>query len=102
MSIIDFHLKGMIGILLILSTDSIALFLVIPFLVTVPRGTIVVTFVPVLSVIVIVRLLLIPLLQQLFQLVVLLSELFNRYGKGFHPPLQYARRVLDLLVGYGH
>ena len=52
----------MTGILLISSTNGIALFLVAPFLVIIHQGTIVITFVPVLYVILIVWLLVIPLL----------------------------------------
>ena len=72
----------MTGILLITSTDNIAFFLVVPFLVIIRQETIVVTFVPVLFVILIIRLLVILLLQLSFQLMVLLSELFNCCGKG--------------------
>ena len=43
----------MTGILLISSTNGIALFLVAPFLVIIHQGTIVITFIPVLYVILI-------------------------------------------------
>jgi len=92
----------MTGILLILSTNSIAFFLIVPFLVIIHWGTIVVTFVPVLFVILIIRLLVIPLLQLSFKLMVLLSEPFDPCGKGLHLPLQCIGRVFDLLVGSGH
>ena len=52
------------------------------------QGMIVVAFVPVLSVILIFWLLIILLLQLSFQLVVLLSEPFNRYDEGLHLPFQ--------------
>ena len=84
----DFQLKGTTGILLVLSTDDIAFLLVVPFLMIIRQGMIVVAFVPVLSVILIFWLLIILLLQLSFQLVVLLSEPFNRYGEGLHLPFQ--------------
>ena len=45
------------------------------------------SFVPILSIILIIWLLIIPLLQLSFQLVVPLGEPFNHYGKGLHLPL---------------
>ena len=51
--------------------------------------TIVVTSILVLSVIFFVRVLVILLLQLLFQLMVLLSEPFNHYGKALHLPLRW-------------
>ena len=76
----------MIGILLIPPTDSFAFLLVVPFLVIVCQGMIVIAFIPILSVILIVWLLVIPLLQLSLQLVVSLSEPFNRCGKGLLLP----------------
>ena len=92
----------MFGILLVLSTDGIAFLLVVPFLVIVHRRMIVVTFVPFLLVILIIQIPLIPLLQLSFQLVVPLSEPFNRCDEGLHLPLQCIERVSGLLVGGGH
>ena len=92
----------MTGILLVPFTDGIALLLVVPFLVIVCRGTIVVAFILALSVILIVWLLIIPLLQLSFQLMVLLIELFNRCGECLHLPFQCVGRVPSLLVGNGH
>ena len=92
----------MIGILLVSSTKSIAFLLVIPLLVIIHWGTIIVMFVPFLSIILIVRLPIILLLQLSFQLVVLLSEPFNRCGKGLHLSRQCVGLVFGLLVGGGH
>ena len=92
----NFQLEGTTSILLISSTNSIAFLLVIPFLVIIHQGMIVVTFVPILSALDHF----VALLS--FQLVVLLSEQFNRCGKGLYLPLQYAWRVPGLLVGSGH
>ena len=85
----NFQLRGTTGILLISSTNGIAFFLVVPFLVIIHWRTIVVTSVLVLSVIFFVRVLVILLLQLSFQLMVLLSEPFNRYGKALHLPLRW-------------
>ena len=92
----------MTGILLVLPTDGVALLLVIPFLVIIFRGTIVVAFIPILSVILVIQFLLISLLQLSFQLVVPLSEPFNRYGKGLYLPLQCVRWIPSILVGGGN
>ena len=92
----------MTGILLVPSTNDISFLLVIPFLVMIRQGTIVAAFIPILSVIIIIRLLIVPLLQLSFQLVVSLSESFNCCGKGLHLPLQCIERVPSLLVGSGH
>ena len=58
----DFQLRGTTSILLVSSIDGIAFLLVVPFLVIVHRGTIVVTFVPFLFLILIVQFLIISLL----------------------------------------
>ena len=94
--------EGQLVSLLVPSTNDIALFLVVPFLVIVHRGMIVVAFVLALSIILIVWLLIIPLLQLSFQLMVPLSEPFNRYGEGLHLSFQRVGRVPGLLVGNGH
>ena len=94
--------EGQLVSLLVPSTNDIALFFVVPFLVIVHRGMIVVAFVLALSVILIVWLLIIPLLQLLFQLMVPLSEPFNHYGEGLHLSFQCIGRVPSLLVGSGH
>ena len=80
----------MTGILLVSSTDSIAFLLVVPLLVIVHRGTIVVTFIPFLSIILIIWLSIIMVPQ---------SEPFNRCGEGLHLPLLYVGRVFGILVG---
>ena len=92
----------MIGILLVPPTNGITFLLVVPFLVIIRWGTIFVAFVPILSVILIVRLLIILLLQLSLQLVVPLSESFNYSGKGLHLPLQCVGWVPSLLVCSGH
>ena len=98
----DFQLKGTTGILLVPSTDGIAFLLVILLLVIVRRGMVVVTFIPFPSIILIIRLPIIPLLQPSFQLIFSLSELFNRCGEGLHLPLQRVGWVFGLLVSGGH
>ena len=92
----------MTGILLVPSTNDISFLLVIPFLVMIRQGTIVAAFVPILSVIIIIRLLIVPLLQLSFQLMVSLSESFNYCGKGLHLPLQCIGRIPGLLAGVSH
>ena len=98
----DFQLKGTTSILLVPSTDDIAFLLVILLLVIVRRGMLVVTLIAFPSVILIIRLPIIPLLQPSFQLIFSLSELFNRCGEGLHLPLQRVGWVFGLLVSGGH
>ena len=83
---IDFQLKGTIGILLVPSTDDIAFLLVVLFLMIVRQGTIVIAFLPVLSIILIIWLLIVLLLQLSFQLMVPLSEPFIRCSKSLNLP----------------
>ena len=92
----------MTSALLVPPIDDIVFLLVVPLLVIICWGMIVITFVPFLLVILIVRLPIILLLQLSFQLVVPLSEPFNHRSEGLHLPLQCVGRVSGLLVGGGH
>ena len=56
----------MTGILLVSSTDSIAFLLVVPLLMVIRWGTIVVTFIPILLVVLVIQLPIILLLQLSF------------------------------------
>ena len=98
----DLQLRGTIGVLLVSSTNDIAFLLVIPLLVIICWGMIVIMFVPFLFVILIIQLPIILLLQRSFQLVIPLSESFNRCSDGLHLPLQCVGWVSSLLVGGGH
>ena len=98
----DFQLGGTTSILLVSSTDGIAFLLVVPLLMVIRWGTIVVTFIPILLVVLVIQLPIILLLQLSFQLVVPLSKLFNYCGQGLHLPLQCIGRVPGLLAGVSH
>ena len=62
----DFQLRGTTSILLVLSTDGIAFLLVVPLLMVIRWGTIVVTFIPILLVVLVIQLPIILLLQLSF------------------------------------
>ena len=87
---------------MVLSTNNIAFLLVVPLFMIIRQGMIVVVLVPILSVILIIRLLIIPLLQLSFKIMIPLKKLFNCLNEGLHLPLQCVRRDLSLLVCGGH
>ena len=62
----DFQLGGTTSILLVSSTDGIAFLLIVPLLMVIRWGTIVVTFIPILLVVLVIQLPIILLLQLSF------------------------------------